>query len=212
MKWDAGKSFEQAPPGSQIGRCYAVVDLGTQRHTYKDKEGFSRDVRLSFELPLKKMVGKFDPEDKGRIFSVHMTVKQSLHPKATLRKMLEGWRGKKFKDKAETDAFDPKKLLGLPCRLNLIQNEEYTNIDSIAPLDKDELKKVPKQVNASVFFDLEAFDEAVFDTLSERTQEKIKATPEYMKLAGGEPAGDPSTPTTDDPPPGDPPGDADCPF
>lgn len=187
MKWTGGKQFEQAPAGSQIGRCYAVIDLGTQQHSFEGKTWGSRDVRLSFELPLKKMTGKFDPEDKGRVFSVHATIKQSLHPKATLRKLLEGWRGRKFKDKAEIDKFDPRKLIGLPCRLALVANGEYTNIDGISPLDPDETKKVPKQVNAGVFFSLEPdeFDEEVFKDLHENTQNKIKASPEYAKLGGG---------------------------
>ena len=215
MKFNSGKQFEQAPPGSQIARAYALVDLGTQPHKFGDKPTtYQRDVRISFELPLKKMSGKFDEADKGKIFSVHTTCKQSLHPKANLRKLLEGWRGKKFASKAETDAFDPKKLLGLTCRLNLIQNEEYTNIDSIAALDADERKKVPKQVNASVFFSLEPdeFDEKVFELLSDRTKEKIKASPEYAKLTGGEPAGTPDTPVTEAPVGEAPPDDSDQPF
>ena len=47
MKFNSGKQFEQAPPGSQIARCYALTDLGTQPHKFGDKPTtYQRDVRI----------------------------------------------------------------------------------------------------------------------------------------------------------------------
>src|SRR6266550_2128870 len=146
MKWSAGTQFERAPIGSHIARCWSVVDLGTQSKKAFQSDGIvhERQVKISFELPTEKMEGVFDPKNKGRVFSVTQTFKQSLHPKANLRKMLAGWRGKDFKTPEEIEAFDPKKLPGLPCRINLVENGEYVNIASVAPLGKGE--KCPKQI------------------------------------------------------------------
>lgn len=186
MRWKEGSSFEKAPTGSHPARCYALVDLGTQAHTFQGETRMSRDVRISFELPFSKMEGVYDEKQKGKPHAVHLTVKQSLHPKANLRRLLEGWRGKKF-DAESIEKFDPKKLVGLPCRLNLVENGDYINVDSIAPLSAAEAKKMPKQVNAPVFVSLdpEEFDRTMFDSLHERTRAKIAASPEYKAMEGG---------------------------
>jgi len=200
MKWGSGGGqFEKAPSGSHLARCYAVVDLGTQPQP--DFQGEHRPparmVRLSFELPNSKMAGTYREEDKGRPFAVHIHAKMSLHPKANLRKYMEGWRGKKFDDES-VKAFDPRKLVGLPCRLALVENGDYVNVDSISPLNKDEVKKLPKVINEPVFFSLEPdeFSAVDFEKLSERTQEKIARSPEYVAATSGaapgeEPQGDP---------------------
>ncbi len=206
MKWKEGNTnFEKPPAGSWIGRLYSIVDLGTQKHTYQDRVGFSRDVRLSFELCGLTMEGIYDEKAKGKPFSVGRTVKQSLHAKARLRQLLKGWRGKDF-TKEEINAFDPKKLLGKAARLTLIESTdgEYVDLDSLAPVGKDE--KVPKMVNAPVFLSLEKgeFDQTIFDSLPEKTREKIKGSPEYAKLGLADDAThEPEPGEADDEPPVD---------
>ena len=203
MKFNAGQQYENPPAGSHIARCYSLIDLGTQIHPgfQGGPERASRDVRISFELPTEKMEGIYNPESKGKPFSVHLNCKQSLHLKSRLTAMLEGWRGKKF-DKESVSSFDPKNLIGKPCRVALIENGDYINIDAISPLSKTD--KCPKQVNASVYFSLdpEEFDRAVFDKLGERTREKIQKSPEWAALnssaPGEEPQGDaPDQPQSD---------------
>lgn len=227
MKFNAGQQFENPPAGNHIARCYGLVDLGTQKHPgfQGGPERMSRDVRINFELPNEKMEGIYNPECKGRVFSVSTTVKQSLHPKARLTALLTGWRGKAF-TKEDIEKFDPRGLLGKPCRLTLVQNDAgYINIESISPLGKIKDAKgkavfepCPKQVNKTVYFSLEPdeFDQKVFDALHEKTREKIMATPEWAALT--EPAGA-EAPQADAPPdvpehaPDDqPPSDDDVPF
>ena len=187
MKWKSGKQFEKAPAGSHIARCYQVVDLGTQPKTFQGVVHLERQVRIAFELPSEKMAGIYDPESKGRVFSVSQNFKQSLHVKANLRKLLAGWRGRDFKDTSEIDAFDPRKLPGLPCRINLVENGEYVNIASVSPLGKGD--KCPKQVNKSLFFSLDEdeFTQESFDALPEYLRKKIAESPEHKKLTGDEP-------------------------
>lgn len=181
-----------------------LVDIGTQPKTFNGETHMERQVKLSFELPQTKMEGKYNPAHKGKPFSIGGVYRQSLHVKARLRKLLVGWRGRDFKTADEIEAFDPKKLVGLPCRINLVlsEDEKYVNIDSIAPLNKDELKKMPKQVNKSVYLSLapEEFDEKVFDALNDGLKEKISKSPEFKALlAGGAPGEEPQPDAPENP-------------
>jgi hypothetical protein len=191
MKWKEGSVSEKAPSGSHRARCIALIDLGSQMHTnpVSHETWLQRDVRLMFELPEELMLGTYDEKVKGKPFGVMTTVKQSLHPKANLRKLLEGWRGTAFTP--ETIAsFDPKKLVGLPCRLNLVENGDFVNIQSISRLSAKELKDMPRQVNKGVYFSLEEgeFDPKVLEVMGEKTKEKIKSSPEYKALVGDGPS------------------------
>src|SRR5881394_117911 len=134
MKWNTIR-MENPPPGSHLARCISLIDLGTQSH-----QGFqggqpwnSRDVRIVWELPGLVMDGRYKPEVKGKTFRVSMTVKQSLHPSAKLRKFLQSWRGKTFTAE-ELEKFDPKSIVGRACRITLVENNGYVNVDGIAPL------------------------------------------------------------------------------
>lgn len=190
MKWkETAAPMENPPPGTHLARCYALIDLGTQPHAWQGITRLSRDVRISFELPYARMTGKYNPEAKGKPFSVHVTAKQSLHENSRLRKLLEGWRGKKF-DAETLSKFDPKKLLGQPCRLVLVESEngQYVNVDSIGPVSREEAKTIPKPFNPLVYFSLEPdeFDEATFELLTERTKLRIMQSPEYQRLRNNE--------------------------
>lgn len=201
MKIPEGAKFENAPTGSHIARCIGLVDLGTQQHKgfQGQPDWASRDVRITFELPETKMTGIYHPDSKGRPFGASITVKQSLHVSAKLRKLLKGWRGRDF-TKEELVAFDLKNILGKPCLLNLVENGDYVNIDSIAALPQG--TKVPKQINPTTYFSLapDEFDVKAFGALHEKTQAKIKASPEYEALFAGEQQPEPDQ-LPDGPPP-----------
>ena len=115
--------FEEPKPGSHIAICFGLIDLGTQIHNFQDKTTHSRDLRILFELTGPKMVGKYREENKGKPFVVGVTCKQSLHPKANLRKLLVGWRGRDF-TKEELAGFEIDVLVGKPVRLAMVQREE----------------------------------------------------------------------------------------
>jgi hypothetical protein len=183
---DSGGQFEQAPAGAYMARCYKLVDLGTQITRFQDETKAARKVVISFELSGERMTGKYHPDSKGRLFSVQKWYTLSLGSKANLRADLESWRGRKFTDE-ERAGFALKKLLGAPCMLNLVQDGEYTNIAAISAVPKGTV--VPKQENQSVYFSLEKdeFDAGVLKSLPEKTQEKIKASPEYQHLVNPEP-------------------------
>ena len=202
MKWKEGQQFENPAGGSHIARCYAVIDLGTQQHSWQNDHWSQADVTLNWELAHEKMTGKYNSDAKGKPFMVQTTVKQSLHKKARLRKLLEGWRGKAFGE-GEAEKFDPKKLVGLGCRLVLVQsqNSDFMDVTAIAPLTKDEAAKLKghKWFNKTVFFSLDPFDPEVYKALSEKTREKIMKSPEYKAVVGDGPAEEPQADPAEEP-------------
>lgn len=198
MKVKESGQFETAPPGSHIARCYGLVDMGTQSHTFQGTTHLQRDVRIMFELPCELMTGEFNPEVKGKPFMVSMTCKQSLHPKARLRERLKGWRGRDF-TKEELTGFELRNILGKPCRLTLVASPDgqFTNVEAISPLGKGD--KCPKQVNHSIYVSLDAeeFKPEMLDIVGERTREKICGSPEYQALVGDSPQDGPPEPDGD---------------
>lgn len=180
---------ENPAPGSYLAWCIGLIDMGTQAHTFQGETSLSRDVRLVFELCGTTMTGKYNPDLKGKPFGVSTTCRQSLHKNSRLRALLEAWRGRKFSPE-ELQSFDPKKLLGKPARLTLVQSEDgsFVNIQSIAPVHKDELKSMPKRVNPLVYFSLdpEEFKPEVFEKLSEGTKKRISESPEYRALTSAD--------------------------
>lgn len=198
MHWKEGGQYENPPAGSHLARCIHVIDLGTQKHSYAGEEWTSRDVRITWELPTELMEGKYNPEVKGKPFAVSKTFKQSLHSASSLRGFLESWRGKKF-TKEELAGYDPRKLPGVPCRITLIENGDYINVDGIARVGNSE--KCPEQINPSIYFSLEPdqYSPGSFAALTEKTREKIKNSPEFAALAVSKESAEPEKEQEGDP-------------
>jgi hypothetical protein len=93
--------------------------------------------------------------------------------------MISSWLGKPLTDKEATD-FDMNSLLWKTCYVTIIHNWEYVNVDSITGIKKTDKSLVP--VNDLRLFSLDEFDENVFNSLPEKTKEKIITTPEYKKI------------------------------
>lgn len=183
MRWREGGSFENPPAGAHLARCIGLIDIGTQPHSFNNQSWTSRDVRIIWELPEVLMDGTYISDLKGKPFKVQTVMKQSLHPSAKLRKMVESWKGKKM-TKDEVEKFDPKVMLGKACRLTLIENGDFVNVDGVSPLSKND--KCPKAINPLVFLSLESteFDPKIYGALSEKLRQKIALSPEFHELMG----------------------------
>lgn len=177
-----GGNFELTPAGTFVSRCYRFIDLGSHEQNFQgESKGMRRLVMIGFELPTELMAD-------GRPFSIHKRYTFSTHEKATFRKDLESWRGRKFEDSDfGPGGFDVRNLIGVPCTLTIVHSEKgndtYANIASIGKAMKG--IETPAQVNPSVYFTLErdGFDAAVMDSLSDKLKEFIRDTPEYRNLS-----------------------------
>jgi hypothetical protein len=185
-----GGDFKKVPPGAYIGRCYSLVDLGTQHTTGAFGDKFQHKIRLGWEL--------FGEDEQGNPLTVDVDGKQmpmtitksytvSLHEKASLRRDLAAWRGRDFTDE-EAKAFDVAKLLGAFCMINATTSETngktYTNVAGITPLPGALKNAKPAPVHANVVFDLDKPDMKVFNGFHEKLQEAIKKSPEWIQKQG----------------------------
>ena len=186
-KDSGGGDFKRVPPGAYIGRCYSLIDLGTQLTTGQHGEKLQHKIRIAWEL--------FGEDENGEALTVMVDGKEmpmtinksytmSLHEKATLRKDLAAWRGKDFTDD-EAKGFDVSKLIGAYCMVNATASETngktYTNVAGITPLPGALKNAKPAAVHANVMFDLDKPNMVLFSTFHEKLQEAIKKSPEWAQ-------------------------------
>lgn len=190
-KDSGGGNFKRVPQGVYIGRCYSLIDLGTQHTTgqYGDKE--QHKIRLSWELfGEDEATGEpltIDVDGVMMPLTISKSYTVSLHEKANLRKELAAWRGKDFTDE-EAKAFDVSKLIGAYCMVNVTISETngktYSNVAGLTPIPSALKNAKPAPVHENVLFDLDKPDMKVFATFHEKLQEAIKKSPEWARATG----------------------------
>lgn len=181
-----GGSFVPVPPGMHLGRCYRIIDLGTQESTYMGVTKKLPKVMLQFEIHGEDNDGKPILTDKGDPMSISKNFTLSLSDKATLRIDLQRWRGREFTSD-ELRGFELKNVLGAWAMLSVIKatgndGKEYTNIDSINSVPPAIKKSgLPDGVNKAEIFDIENPNMAMYETFGKGLQAKIALAPEWNK-------------------------------
>ncbi len=187
----SGGDFTPAPEGTHIGRCVKVIDLGTQpgSQMYPDPK---HKVMVAWELPSE--LHEYNGEQLPFLVTTRYTM--SLHEKASLRKVLESWRGRAF-TADELAGFDLKNVAGKACMLSVIHTEDgkYANVSAVTSMVKG--LEVPPAVNPVVYYEIEDGDSEAFRAFSPRLQETIRSAPEWTGPDDPMPAYD-----GDDPGPG----------
>lgn len=179
MKWqdNGGGEFEQPPVGTHVAVCVKMIDIGTQRGEYQGKATIKRQCIIGWELPNELMT---EGERAGTPFTASKFYTASLGEKANLRKDLRNWRGRDFTE-AELAGFEARNILGKACMLALTADEKgKVRVTAVMALPKG--TKVPAQVNPTVYFSLDEFDQATFDSLSDGYKRLITASPEYQDI------------------------------
>lgn len=172
------KEFKIAPVGSHLARLYRIIDLGTQTTEYMGQTKMLRKVKFFWELH-----GDDLKTDDGKPLIQTRNYTLSLGDKASLRKDLESWRGKSFTDD-ELRGFDISKLLDKWCMVTVQHRTAnngniYADAVAITPVPAIVQKAgVPQGVNPCVIFDLQKFDQEVFDSLSQGLKDQIMQSAE----------------------------------
>ena len=167
----------KVPPveaGVYMAVCIGFVDLGEQ---YSEKfKNYSYKGMYIWELPGETI--EIDGEMKPRQLSKEFTISGSS--KSNLRKFIETWNSKSYSDEDFME-FDVFEQVGKPCQLNVVLNEtkEYANVDNLMPIPKG--FPVPTTNTEHIKWDMDAWNDAVFDKLPEWIQEKIKKSTQYQK-------------------------------
>jgi hypothetical protein len=177
--------------GATVGVLYSLVDLGHQKTNWDNQEKWTPKVRLTFELP--DQTDEFEVEENGKrttiqkpmVVSIEQT--RSLGEKASLRKLLEQWRGQTFTSK-ELQAFSLKNLLGKPAMLTLIhktsqQGRQYCAIAGASKLPKG-MKAPATTTNDQLYYEIEQGEAGQFNDMPDWLQEKIRASKEFATAAG----------------------------
>lgn len=184
-KDSGGGDYKRVPSGAFIGRCYSLIDLGTQRTEGQFGVKDQHKIQIGWEL--------FGEDDDGQPLTIEregvtmpMTIKKSytvsLHEKAALRRDLASWRGKDFTDE-EAKAFDVTKLIGAYCMVNVTTSENngktYSNVGGLTKLPTALKDAKPAPVHKDIIFNLDSPDMDVFNSFHEKLQEAIKRAPEW---------------------------------
>jgi hypothetical protein len=177
--------------GATVGVLYSLVDLGHQKTNWDNQEKWTPKVCLTFELP--DQTDEFEVEENGKrttvqkpmVVSIEQT--RSLGEKASLRKLLEQWRGQTFTSK-ELQAFSLKNLLGKPAMLTLIhktsqQGRQYCAIAGASKLPKG-MKAPATTTNDQLYYEIEQGEAGQFNDMPDWLQEKIRASKEFATAAG----------------------------
>lgn len=176
---DNGIERKPIPAGNYPARCTQMIEIGTVMGMY----GAKKKVRLGWELPDELVT--FSPEKGPQPQFISQEYSLSMNTRASLRIMLESWRGKGF-TKEEAKKFEITKLLGVTCMINIIHKTSedgsrvYASIGNISSIPKG--LKVSKQVNPTIELSYANWDQDVFDALPEWLRAKMILTPEYAEL------------------------------
>lgn len=174
IKDRAKKKAPPMEPGAYLAVCVGVVDLGEQ---FSEKfKSYSNKLKIIWDIPGETV--EVDGEQKPRQLSKDFTF--STSKKSSLRAFLQAWNSRTYTDEefGELDIFDQ---IGKGCQLQVALNEtgEYSNIDTLMALPKG--VQTPHTDTKQIKWDMDHWDDAVFESLPEWIQDQIKKSTQYQK-------------------------------
>lgn len=153
MKFPAsgGGDFDPLAEGVHIGVLDMIVDLGVQppRGVYGPKH----EVYFRWQVPAERIEYTKDGKTLEGPRVVGQSYTASMSPKANLRKMIENFRGRKFANDGEAEAYDIEKLLGHACQIQVTHSKDgkYANVVGVMALPKGMAE--PSVENGTLFYD-----------------------------------------------------------
>jgi hypothetical protein len=190
MVHSQNSDFRPAPAGNHIGRCYRIIDLGTQETHYEGQIRLRHKVLIGWELyiPGEGAGTSLLLAENGLPLTMSKVYTLSLNERATLRTDLQSWLGRVLSDAElgkETTApgFDLENLLGLHGMVNVAltprEGKTWANIVGLSPLPRQFPIPEIQNTHALEFFDIRDPDEALLNRLPKKIQEKIYACQEW---------------------------------
>lgn len=175
------KEYKVVPEGTHIARCYQIIHYGNVPNTHPLATFPTvNKIRLSWEFP--EEMDTFTPGSEPQPYSIHAEYTLSMSDKSNLKKVVEGWLGKKLTE-AELVNFDAESLVGQTCMITVVhtvKNERtYANVVSISKLPKSSV--CPPQVNKPTIINWDNLDLDTFNKLPLFIQDKMKSSLEYKR-------------------------------
>jgi len=123
------KEKELAPTGLQPAVCCDIIDRGKQMTQF----GEQHQLAIYYETQA--------TDSDGEHFILSRIVTKSLHPKSTLRNILESWRGQPYSEDQISTGVDLSKLVGQPCMIHTVKQGDFINIENVLPPEDDQMFK-----------------------------------------------------------------------
>jgi hypothetical protein len=169
-----GGDFKLATPGNHPAVCTLMADLGKQRvQSQMYGDSVKHQVYIRWELTDEPFEWEKDGQQHKGFMSIGKTFTLSLHENASLRAILESWRGRQFTEE-ERKGFDISKIAGAPCLVNVTHeighdNKTRAKVQSVTPI----LKGMEKPVASSEILVFDDENDAAYDDLPEWLRKKI---------------------------------------
>ena len=169
-------SIPPMTPGTKMGICIGIVDIGTQPVTFKGKTNYKEQLLIVIEFPSEKI--EIDGEMKPRQLS--RTMSRTTSDRGFFKQTVEAWFARTFTED-ELIEFETDVMLLRPCMVTVKLSEDgkYANIDNIVQYPDG--IPVPTTTTVPYTFDMDAWDDEAFKKLPEWIQEKIKKSTQYQK-------------------------------
>lgn len=175
---ESGGDFKQCPAGTHVARFIKLIDLGTQHGEYQGKPTIREQVIVQWEVPGEVV----ETADGPQPMIVSKFYTNSLGEKANLRADLEMWRGKQFTPE-ELGGFDLMKILGAPCLVTVIHNDDgKARVKGVMALPKG--TTCPTAHNAPSSFWIDPWDDNAFMSLPEGFRKIVAQSDEFKAMAG----------------------------
>lgn len=164
-----GGDFKRIPPGSYFAVCDMIALLGMQPGSAAYPKPKLK-LYLRWQVPTERT-----DDDRPMVVGAQLTA--SMHENASLRALLQGWRGQAFTDEQAAE-FDVSKLLGQPCMISVVEDKRgdktYTNVASVSRLPKGTEPPKPEGELLIYYNRNDKADQEVFKKLPEWLQKKIE--------------------------------------
>lgn len=120
--------WELPPSGAHPAVLIGLIDLGTHTRIYNGQATEARKLYLVWELTA-------EHDSKGNSFVIAQDYTWSLHKKAKLRALVEGWLGRTFSD---GESYDLQQLLGRPCLVAVVEGQtaagkKFVEVNTVSP-------------------------------------------------------------------------------
>jgi hypothetical protein len=111
-----GMKISNPDPGYHDAILYGIVDIGTQRTMWNEKESFKRKMVFMWELPRSIFRHPESGLNLPHVVTAHLT--NTSDPRGVVWKIINSWRGVDLED-SERNKFDYSVLLGKHCTLQI---------------------------------------------------------------------------------------------